>query len=115
MPPRLPSSPPRRQHTAGTLAAERVTDQPVAVCLRVRGRVQGVFFRDSARREAQRRGVAGWAANRLDGSVEIVLEGPPAAVREVLEWSRQGPRSAHVTGIEVDERAPTGLRGFEVR
>ncbi|HEV2981218.1 MAG TPA: acylphosphatase [Solirubrobacteraceae bacterium] len=92
-----------------------MTDQPVAVCLHVRGRVQGVFFRDSARREAQRRGVAGWAANRLDGSVEIVLEGPHAAVQEVVEWCRHGPRSAHVTGLEVDRRSPAGLRGFEVR
>jgi acylphosphatase len=92
-----------------------VTDELIAVRLRVRGRVQGVFFRDSARREAQRRGVAGWAENRLDGSVEIVLEGLPAAVREVVDWARRGPRSAHVTDIEVDERAPEGLRGFEVR
>jgi acylphosphatase len=115
MPPRSPPCQPWRQLTAGTLAPERVTDQPVAVCLRVRGRVQGVFFRDSARREAQRRGVAGWAANRRDGSVEMVLEGPPAAVFEVVEWSRHGPRSAHVTGVEVDERPLEGLRGFEVR
>ena len=92
-----------------------MTDQPVAVCLRVRGRVQGVFFRDSARREAQRRGVAGWAANRLDGSVEIVLEGPRAAVAEMVAWCRRGPRGAHVTDVEVNDLAPAGLRGFEVR
>jgi acylphosphatase len=115
MPAGLRSSRPRRQHTAGTLAPKRVTDQPVAVCLHVHGRVQGVFFRDSARREAQRRGVAGWAANRPDGSVEIVLEGPRAAVAEVVQWCRHGPRGAHVTETEVDECAPVGLRGFEVR
>lgn len=104
-----------REHTAGTLAAKRVIHKPVAVCLHVRGRVQGVFFRDSTRREAQRRGVVGWAANRLDGSVEIALEGAPAAVREVVEWCRHGPRGAHVTHVDIDERAPEGLRGFEVR
>jgi acylphosphatase len=92
-----------------------VTEQPVALYLHVRGRVQGVFFRDSARREAQRRGVAGWAANRLDGSVEIVLEGPHAAVQEVVDWCRHGPRGAHVTEVEVDERVPAAVRGFEVR
>jgi acylphosphatase len=92
-----------------------VTEQPVAVRLHVHGRVQGVFFRDSTRREAERRGVAGWAANRPDGSVEVMLEGPSAAVHEVVAWCRQGPRGAHVTRVQLDEREPRGLRGFEVR
>lgn len=92
-----------------------MNEQPVAVCLRVFGRVQGVFFRDSTRREAQRRGLSGWAANRTDGSVEIVLEGPAAAVQQVATWCRQGPRGADVTDVRVQEREPSGLRGFEVR
>jgi acylphosphatase len=92
-----------------------VTEQPVALCMQVRGHVQGVFFRDSTRREAQRHGVAGWAANCPDGSVEIVLEGSPEAVQRVVEWCRHGPRGAHVTSVQVEPREPERLRDFEVR
>jgi acylphosphatase len=74
-----------------------------------------VFFRDSVRREAQRRGVAGWAANRPDGTVEVVLEGPAASVREVASYCKRGPRGAHVTDVDVRERAPEGLSGFHIR
>jgi acylphosphatase len=87
----------------------------LALQLIVRGRVQGVFFRDGTRREAQRRGVAGWAANRPDGTVEVSLEGSAGDVRDVLAYCRRGPRGAHVTGIEVSERAPEGLSGFDIR
>jgi acylphosphatase len=87
----------------------------LACQLRVQGRVQGVFFRDSTRREAQRRGVAGWAANRPDGTVEIVLEGPAHSVREVIAYCSRGPRGAEVTDVELSERAPAGLSGFHIR
>jgi acylphosphatase len=92
-----------------------VKDDALACQLKIRGRVQGVFFRDSVRREAQRRGVAGWAANLPDGSVEVVLEGRPADVRELISYSSRGPRGAEVTGVEVEERTPRGLRGFQIR
>src|SRR5436190_22465849 len=81
----------------------------------VHGAVQGVFFRDSTRRAAQQRGVAGWAANRADGSVEAVFEGPPDAVRAMVEFSREGPRSAQVDQIDESEEEPEGLSGFSVR
>jgi acylphosphatase len=81
----------------------------------VHGRVQGVTFRDSLRRRADGRGVAGWTANRADGTVEAVLEGEPAAVDAVVDWCRDGPRAARVERVEVDERSPEGLRGFDVR
>jgi acylphosphatase len=87
----------------------------LACQLTVHGRVQGVFFRDSTRREAQRRGVAGWAANRPDGTVEIVLEGPAERVREVIAYCSRGPRGAQVTEVECSERAPQGLSGFVIR
>jgi acylphosphatase len=81
----------------------------------VRGRVQGVFFRDSTRRSAQSRGVAGWVANRPDGAVEAVFEGEPDAVESMLRLTREGPGRADVEDVEVTEEEPEGLSGFEVR
>lgn len=80
----------------------------------VDGRVQGVFFRDSCRREAAAAGVAGWARNRPDGQVEVVAEGPPAAVDRLVAWCRSGPSHALVTAVQVVEEEPEGLRGFAV-
>jgi acylphosphatase len=80
----------------------------------VRGRVQGVFFRDTVRRAAESRGVAGWAANRDDGAVEAAFEGEPAAVEELIEVCRRGPSRARVESIEVAEEDPEGLSGFHV-
>ncbi|HZG48199.1 MAG TPA: acylphosphatase [Thermoleophilaceae bacterium] len=81
----------------------------------IHGRVQGVFFRDTMRREASPRGVAGWVANRPDGTVEAVLEGAPDAVRELVSFCRRGPRAAHVERVEEHEEPPERLSGFEVR
>jgi acylphosphatase len=79
-----------------------------------RGRVQGVFYRDSCRREAQRRRVAGWVANRADGSVEAVFEGPRREVAAMIDWARSGPPRARVDELEVSDEPPTGERGFRV-
>ena len=79
------------------------------------GRVQGVFFRDSARREAGARGVAGWIANRPDGAVEAVFEGDADAVRALVSWCREGPGSADVESVEETSEDPEGLTGFDVR
>jgi acylphosphatase len=81
----------------------------------VRGDVQGVFFRDSTREEAARRGVAGWVTNRGDGSVEAVLEGDRAEVDAVVAFMRSGPPQADVRDVEVVEEEPEGLGGFSVR
>jgi len=81
----------------------------------VRGLVQGVFFRDSTRRLAQRHGVAGWVANRWDGAVEAVFEGEPDAVERLVAFSRKGPRGARVDALEVTDEEPEGLLGFAVR
>jgi acylphosphatase len=81
----------------------------------VHGRVQGVFFRDTVRREAERRGVAGWVRNRGDGAVEAVFEGPGDDLDAMVELSRRGPRGARVESVEVEEEQPEGLSGFEVR
>ncbi len=81
----------------------------------VNGRVQGVFFRDSCREEAQAAGVAGWAANLDDGRVEVVVEGEPDAVERVVAWCRHGPDGAQITGVDVAEEEPEGLGSFDVR
>jgi acylphosphatase len=79
------------------------------------GRVQGVFFRDSTRREAARRGVSGWARNTPEGTVEAVFEGDPDAVDALVEFVRRGPGHAEVARLEVAEEEPQGLSGFSVR
>ena len=79
------------------------------------GRVQGVFFRDSTRREAERRGVSGWASNESDGSVAVVLEGAPDAVEAMLEFLHAGPGHASVSSVDVLDEEPEGLSGFSVR
>ena len=81
----------------------------------VRGHVQGVFFRESARRHAERAGVAGWIRNNADGSVEAVLEGEREDVERVVAFCRDGPRGAVVDGVEVLDEEPEGVRGFDVR
>jgi acylphosphatase len=81
----------------------------------VQGYVQGVFFRDTTRRLAQQRGVAGWVANRWDGAVEAVFEGEEDAVERLVAFSREGPRGAQVESMEVFEEEPEGLSGFNVR
>ncbi len=83
--------------------------------MRAHGRVQGVFFRDSVRREADRRGVAGWARNCPDGTVEAVFEGEPAAVDALVELSRSGPGHASVERLDVEQEQPEGLTRFDVR
>ncbi len=81
----------------------------------VRGRVQGVFFRDSCARQARANGVAGWVKNRPDGAVEAWFEGHPQAVENLVTWCRQGPSRARVEGTEVTEDSPTGLEGFRIQ
>lgn len=76
--------------------------------------MQGVFFRDTTRREAESRGVAGWVRNRPDGTVEAVFEGEPAAVEAMLAFCHEGPRGAEVERVDVSEEEPKGLSGFEL-
>ncbi|NUM89727.1 MAG: acylphosphatase [Bdellovibrionales bacterium] len=69
--------------------------------LRVRGRVQGVFFRESMRQEAVRLGVTGWVRNRKDGSVEALVQGEKILVEALIDWARQGPPRAQVESVEI--------------
>ena len=78
------------------------------VRVRVHGRVQGVFFRASMQREAQRLGLSGWVRNCADGSVEVIAEGPRGACEEFVEYCHQGPRGARVDALDVDWTPATG-------
>ena len=81
----------------------------------ISGRVQGVFFRDTCRRMAERHGVSGWVRNRPDGSVEAVFEGSAGEVSRLVEWSHHGPRSAVVENVRVQPEPPEGISGFQIR
>ena len=67
----------------------------------IHGRVQGVFFRDSMRREAENLSVSGWVRNRDDGTVEAVVCGEPVAVEAIVRWAHHGPPHAQVKHIEI--------------
>jgi acylphosphatase len=81
----------------------------------VTGRVQGVWFRESCRRQAVAAGVTGWVRNAEDGSVEAVVEGEPDRVERVLAWMRVGPTHAVVANVEVNAEPPVGETVFAVR
>jgi acylphosphatase len=81
----------------------------------VHGSVQGVFFREETRRRASRAGVAGWVRNTDEGTVEAWFEGDPDDVEALVHYVHTGPSGAHVERVDVDEAAPEGLRGFDVR
>ena len=80
-----------------------------------RGRVQGVFFRDSVRRMAESQGVSGWVTNRGDGAVEAAFEGEADAVERLVEFCRRGPGRAEVEQVEVNEEETEGISGFAIR
>lgn len=80
----------------------------------VSGRVQGVWYRESCRREADRLGVVGWIRNRPDGRVELEAEGPRPAVDELLSWARIGPPQAVVDSLAITDLAPEGGACFVV-
>jgi acylphosphatase len=81
--------------------------------LRISGRVQGVYFRDSMRQQAHQLGVNGWVRNRSDGTVEAVVQGEPAAISRIIEWAQHGPATAKVTDVQVEE-AQDQFSSFEL-
>lgn len=84
--------------------------------VRVSGRVQGVFFRDSTRQRAEELGLSGYVTNTPDGDVEALFEGRSEGVEEMVRWCGQGPPDASVENVDVDyEPAGDDLKGFEVR
>jgi acylphosphatase len=80
----------------------------------VHGRVQGVFFRDTARRMARSHGLVGWVRNTPEGTVEAVFEGEADAVESMLRWCEEGPRGATVERVDVTNEEPEGLAEFRI-
>jgi acylphosphatase len=80
----------------------------------VSGRVQGVWYRDTARQEADRLGVAGCAVNQPDGTVLLEAEGDEPAVEAFLAWAAEGPPRARVDAVSVEAIDPSGESGFTV-
>lgn len=82
----------------------------------IHGKVQGVWYRASTRDQAATLPVSGWVANRPDGSVQLVAEGPREALDALLRWCRQGPPAAEVERVEFEWGEATGaFDGFEIR
>jgi acylphosphatase len=90
-------------------------DGPVRYRVIVHGLVQGVWFRESCRRQAAALDVSGWVRNRADGTVEAHFEGREPDVARAVAWCREGPPAAEVTGIDVEPEDPEGVAGFQVR
>ena len=99
----------RGRRSQDTLAAVRIRR-----IVRVSGRVQGVFFRDSCRRQARSLGLCGWVRNTPDGDVEAVFEGETEAVEEMVAWCRRGPAHAVVADVWVADERPRGDQAFRV-
>jgi acylphosphatase len=74
--------------------------------VRIRGKVQGVGYRDTCAHQAKRLGVTGWVRNRLDGSVEAVLLGPRDQLHRMKAWLRRGPPTARVEEVLVQKLEP---------
>ena len=88
----------------------------IAKRLLIRGRVQGVGYRDAVVQAALEKGVAGWVRNRHDDSVEVFVQGVPESVEGFIEWCRQGPPLARVAAADVfPAEIDAGLTRFTLR
>lgn len=82
----------------------------------IEGKVQGVFFRASAKEQADRLNLAGWVRNLPEGSVEVQVEGKQDSLDDFLDWCRKGPPNALVTGVELKYLLPSGdLDSFDIK
>jgi acylphosphatase len=80
----------------------------------VSGKVQGVFYRDTTKKEADRRGVRGWVRNLKDGRVEAVFEGDAQAVEDLVAWCRVGSPLSRPTFVERADEPEEGAQGFAI-
>jgi acylphosphatase len=91
-------------------AGEVLQVRTIRIC--IRGRVQGVGFRDALSHEAGRLGLTGWVRNRAGGDVEAVVQGPPAALEALVAWARRGPPAARVEDVDCGLPAPQHARSY---
>ncbi len=78
----------------------------------VKGRVQGVFFRDSTRNKASELGICGFVRNQPDGAVYIEAEGDDEPLEQFTQWCREGPPWARVEEVAVNECEAEGASKF---
>ncbi len=86
-----------------------------AISLQIHGKVQGVYFRQSARQKAQELNISGRVRNCDDGSVEVEAEGEEEDMNKFIEWCHKGPAAALVDAVEIKTTAEKFFNGFEVR
>ena len=82
--------------------------------LKIYGKVQGVFFRESMSRKANELGITGWVRNRSDGAVEAMVKGSSDAVATIIEWAHRGPEDANVEQVVSNPGSGT-FSDFEKR
>lgn len=81
----------------------------------VSGKVQGVFYRDTTKKEADKRGVRGWVRNLRDGRVEAVFEGDAKTVEDIVAWCSVGSPLSRPTFVDRRDEPEENLAGFEIR
>jgi acylphosphatase len=82
--------------------------------IRISGKVQGVFFRASAKEIADKLKIAGWVKNTLEGDVEIVAEGASGSIEKFIQWCKKGPPKAIVSHLDYKETEPAELKNFSI-
>ncbi|MCO6477972.1 MAG: acylphosphatase [Phaeodactylibacter sp.] len=83
--------------------------------LRIKGKVQGVWYRASARRKAEELGLSGYVRNEPDGAVYAEAEGEEASLQAFVRWCEEGPEQARVEQVDVEEGKPQGYKGFDIQ
>lgn len=82
--------------------------------LLISGKVQGVFYRASAREEAEKLSINGWVKNTRDGKVEVIASGSSESLSTFTEWCKKGPDGAHVTHVEISDSQEKTDKGFKI-
>ncbi len=85
------------------------------VHLLINGKVQGVFYRATAKKMAEKIGITGWIKNTKDNQVEAIVTGDEDKVEKFIKWCRQGPHNAVVTGVVVNEKEAMHFDSFEIK
>jgi acylphosphatase len=85
-----------------------------SVQLIITGKVQGVFYRASARRKANELGITGWIKNNKDGNVEVIASGDDTQIEKFINWCKQGPDNAVVERVIVKEKENLHFKDFTI-
>ncbi len=92
-----------------------MTTQKICIRAIVSGKVQGVFFRDSAQKEAEKHHLRGWVKNTSDGTVELIACGERDQVMALTDWLWEGPPTSEVSNVHWDEVPWDDFEKFEVQ